>query len=80
MKDSNGVPIKVGDFVKFDVGPYWNNQICATKISKFIRREGICFAELYMSPDRSPWSRELSEITKISDAEAMIYILEDFQE
>lgn len=87
MKDKNGKPLKKGDWVLYDPSGYSNNFSRAGQIAKI---ESLCTALLYNDPspwsdvaliyyknDPDPWHREGIYLEKISNKEAMIYLLEN---
>jgi len=92
MKDKNGKELKIGDWALYcPEYPEDENNLRVGRISKIedrgamkgevlntgkVRPAKNFFAAFYYRDDRMPWWRESFEIEKISDEEAMIYILE----
>jgi len=74
MTDKNGKKLKVGDWVLYNpTGIDNGNLFRAGQISRVSDNFKVL---IYQSGDPDPWHRQSSEILKISEEEAMIYLLE----
>jgi len=70
MKDSMNNKIRVGDFVEFDL-----EKTCG-KIDHFYTFQGKAYA-LIRDFELGGYDRQICKIRKLTDNEAMIYILEN---
>jgi len=77
MTDINGIEVKIGDWVLYDpaVFHHSSNHYKVGRISNFELPNDGNRAMMYDAGDVYPWCRAGSELRKISEEEALIYIL-----
>jgi len=77
MKDIHGKNLKTGDWVLFRPDISQAQVVRAGKISKIENGFAFIFHNYFKLNDKVPWQRQGRELQKLTEGEAMIYILEN---
>ena len=73
MTDQKGFKIKKGDWVLYNPLGFDNENLF--RAGQISRIDSDCKAVIYQGNDPDPWYRHRNELLKITEKEAMLYLL-----